>query len=225
MSDSFPVRKTLLAALFALGPIFSTPGLSGGRGALAGDFGFYVLSLSWSPSYCAIEGADANPQQCNPAGAEPYTFIVHGLWPQYAKGYPEYCPSGEPARVPDRLAEGYTDIMPSAGLIGHQWRKHGSCSGLSQGDYLALIRKARDKIVIPAGLEDFESEQRLSPEGVEEKFIEANPGLNESGIAVTCEGQLLEEVRICLTRDLDFRSCGHVNRESCRRSTVLMPPA
>ena len=55
-----------------------------------GQFDFYVLSLSWSPSFCEAAGERGTPpqQQC---GARPYSFVVHGLWPQYERGFPEFC--------------------------------------------------------------------------------------------------------------------------------------
>src|SRR5215468_1655976 len=53
---------------------------------IGSGFDFYVLSLSWSPSYCEAEGDDANPQQCK--AARPYAFVVHGLWPQFEHGFP-----------------------------------------------------------------------------------------------------------------------------------------
>src|SRR6476659_3186155 len=55
-----------------------------------GQFDFYVLSLSWSPSFCEASGERGTPpqQQC---GARPYSFVVHGLWPQYENGFPEFC--------------------------------------------------------------------------------------------------------------------------------------
>ena len=64
-----------------------------------GDFDFYVLALSWSPSYCAIEGDGADPAQC--ANGRPYAFVVHGLWPQYEKGYPRDC---ETSAAPEACA-------------------------------------------------------------------------------------------------------------------------
>ena len=49
-----------------------------------GQFDFYVLALSWSPSFCEAAGERGTPpqQQC---AARPYSFVVHGLWPQYEK--------------------------------------------------------------------------------------------------------------------------------------------
>ncbi|WP_274426803.1 ribonuclease T2 [Chelativorans sp. YIM 93263] len=210
-----------LVALAALLP-FITSAMAGERGAEPGNFDFYVLSLSWSPSYCAAEGSDANPRQCG-AQARPYAFIVHGLWPQYENSYPEFCPTHQPDRVPDRLVHEYLDIVPSAGLIGHQWRKHGSCSGLTQADYLALLRKAREVVEIPSPYMRLTDATRVAPENVETQFIDANPGLPEDGVTVTCDRRFLREVRICMTRDLEFRSCEEVDRNACRRSTALMP--
>src|SRR5690606_41548 len=104
----------------------------------ADNFDFYVLSLSWSPTWCASNDRDGSTSQCH--GRRPYGFIVHGLWPQNERGWPEYCPSREPERVPQALAETMRDIIPSAGLAGHEWRKHGSCSGLSQRSYFQTLR-------------------------------------------------------------------------------------
>ena len=63
------------------------PPTAGAVGVPIGSgFDFYVLALSWSPSYCEAEGAEANQQQCK--AARPYAFIVHGLWPQFERGFP-----------------------------------------------------------------------------------------------------------------------------------------
>src|SRR5205823_13549256 len=60
-----------------------------------GQFDFYVLALSWSPSFCEASGERGTPpqQQC---GARPYSFVVHGLWPQYERGFPEFCQQPAP---------------------------------------------------------------------------------------------------------------------------------
>ena len=185
-------------------------------------FDFYVLSLSWSPTWCADNDPAGKTTQCRP-GAD-NGFIVHGLWPQHDRGYPEFCPSRQPDRVPDALGRSVMDIIPSMGLIGHQWRKHGSCSGLSQKDYFAVTRAAREAVTIPAALDDPRSRQRTSPAEIEQALVAANNGLGTGGIAVTCDDGRLEEVRICLTADLTFRDCPEVDRSACRAKTITQPP-
>lgn len=186
----------------------------------AGDFDFYVLSLSWSPSFCAEEGDEANSQQCD--ASRPYGFIVHGLWPQYERGYPRDCYTGQ-RRVPDSIVSTMQDIMPSAGLVGHQWRMHGSCSGLSQSEYFRTIRDAWKKIEIPEQFQQFKYRSRISARGVEDAFIQANPDIGDDAISVSCGKRVLREVRICMTRDLQFRACRELERKSCRADRLDVP--
>lgn len=209
-----------LAALFLFSTPLLTPADAQQRRHVAGEFDHYVLSLSWSPSYCATEGAGQRSIQCS----RPYAFMVHGLWPQYVRGYPEFCRTRESDRVPDRLAQQYLDIIPSPGLIGHQWRKHGSCTGLTQEQYLQLSRRAMEAVAIPREFVLPSAPILISPREVEEKFIAANPGLRPQQIAVTCDRRYLREVRICLSKDLKFTDCEWVNRNSCRLDRALMPP-
>ena len=186
-----------------------------------GDFDFYVLALSWSPSYCAAEGDDANPQQC--AAGRPYAFVVHGLWPQFERGYPSDCRVGE-RDVERETMRGVFDLMPSAGLIRHQWRKHGSCSGLSQRDYFGLLRSAREKIRVPADFARLDTYRVLSPGEVERAFLDANPAMMSDGVSPTCDRRYLREIRICLSKELEFRACPEVERRSCRLGRIVMPP-
>jgi ribonuclease T2 len=184
-------------------------------------FDFYVLALSWSPSYCAAEGADANRQQCG--SGRPYGFVVHGLWPQFERGYPEDCKVGE-REVPRSTITGLLDIMPSAGLIGYEWRKHGTCSGLSQGDYFEVLRAAREKVVIPPKFRSLSGNLQISPPEIENAFVTANPGLTREAISVACDRRYMREVRVCLTKDLAFRPCPELDRSGCKANAMLMPP-
>lgn len=184
-------------------------------------FDFYVLALSWSPSYCATEGPDANQQQCG--AKRPYGFIVHGLWPQFEKGFPSDCKTDIP-RVPDDLVRSLYDIMPSAGLIGHQWRRHGSCSGLAMEEYFAKLRAARDKIAIPTDYRSPEAAQTVDPMSVEARFIEANRTLQPEAISVSCDDGYLSEIRLCMTKDLALRPCPALERRSCKAANLNMPP-
>jgi len=184
-------------------------------------FDFYVLSLSWSPSYCEAEGEQANGQQCR--AGRPYAFVVHGLWPQYERGYPENCQAGADT-VSNETLRGLYDLMPSAGLVRHQWRKHGTCSGLSQADYFEVLRAARNKVEIPQEFKRLDAYRTLAPAQAESAFLQSNPGLKEDAMAVSCDRRYLREVRICMTKDLEFRSCAEVDRRACRLDKVVMPP-
>jgi len=187
-----------------------------------GDFDFYVLALSWSPSYCQAEGQRADRYQC--AGGRPYSFVVHGLWPQYERGYPRDCqPSTRPPD--DQTVRRMLDIMPSPGLVRHEWRTHGTCSGLTVDGYFSLVRKARDRIRIPAQYRNVQRDLALEPGGIETAFRNANPGLPADAIAVTCDVHRLREVRICMDKSLNFRSCDEVDRRSCHLNKVILPPA
>lgn len=183
-----------------------------------GVFDFYVLSLSWSPSYCAAE--QGKGPQCG-INAAP-GFIVHGLWPQYERGWPRDCTTEEvgPFR---QLIDSMLDIMPSPGLVRHEWKKHGTCSGLSSEAYFQLVRQAREHIIIPTQYRDVHKRRKVRPIDVEEAFIKANKGLADNGVAVTCDRKRLREVRICMTKDLQFRDCAQVNRQACRVDQTIMP--
>src|ERR1700716_2994268 len=112
-----------------------------------GQFDFYVLSLSWSPSFCEAAGERGTPpqQQC---GARPYSFVVHGLWPQYEKGFPEFCQQPAP-RLDRNIVSSMLDLMPAPRLIFNEWDKHGTCSGLAPRAYFETVRKVRAQVKIP----------------------------------------------------------------------------
>ena len=208
-----------MARLFGLLTILA--GLILPQPASADDFDFYVLSLSWSPSWCASNDRDGSSAQCD--GRRPYTFIAHGLWPQNERGWPEYCSSSEPERVPQALAKTLYDIIPSAGLAGHEWRKHGTCSGLTQRVYFETLRAAYRKIRMPPTIFDGRIQRRLAVDDIESLFAKANPGLKTDGVAVSCENGRLSEIRICMTKSLAFRACAEVDRNACRARMVSVP--
>ncbi|MFZ0609217.1 MAG: ribonuclease T2 [Xanthobacteraceae bacterium] len=198
-----------------------------------GQFDFYVLSLSWSPSFCASAagrrdgrdrgggyGGRSATRQC---GARPYSFVVHGLWPQYDKGFPENCQDPAP-RLDHRLVGAMLDLMPAPRLIYNEWDKHGTCSGLDAKAYFDTVRKARAAVTIPADYADPQAALTVTPGAVEAAFIKANPTLPADGMAVICSGKRVSEVRLCLAKDLKFRACPEVAKRGCRRDLLLMPP-
>lgn len=189
-----------------------------------GQFDFYVLALSWSPSYCeaASERGRGNrtDQQC---GARPFSFVVHGLWPQYERGFPQYCQVPAP-RLNRQIVSSMLDLMPSPRLVFHEWDTHGTCSGLSASGYFESVRKARAVVKIPERFIDLQQHTMVSPVEVEQAFIAANPGLPADAISVTCDSRRLSEVRICMSKEFGFRACPEQERRACRRDKLVMPP-
>jgi ribonuclease T2 len=188
-----------------------------------GQFDFYVLSLSWSPSFCAANAERPFRRPDPQCGPRPYSFVVHGMWPQYDRGFPEFCQVPAP-RLSRNIVGAMLDLMPSPRLVYHEWDRHGTCSGLSQSAYFDTIRKARAVVKIPQQYLELRSPLTVTPDEVENAFIAANPGLTREGVSVTCGGRRLDEVHICLSRTLQFRDCPEVERRSCRRDRLLMPP-
>jgi ribonuclease T2 len=187
-------------------------------------FDFYVLALSWSPTYCQDDQARRRDvTQC--AGPRPFAFVVHGLWPQFERGYPRACqttrdrPTGSQARA-------MLDIMPSERLVQHEWGQHGTCSGLSARDYLAVVRAAKDRVAIPDTYASAPDWRQVSAGEVEAAFVAANSGMSEDGIGVARRGNKLSEVRICLTLDLAPRPCPEVDQDGAAPGVRLsMPPS
>ncbi|MCW2274544.1 ribonuclease T [Rhodoblastus acidophilus] len=185
----------------------------------SGDFDYYLLSLSWSPSFCATGGAERSRRQCAP-GANP-GFVVHGLWQQYARGYPPNCDGGD---LPYSVLTTLNDLYPDPGLARHEWRAHGACSGKSPQNYFADVRAARDAVAIPPELKALREDLFVSPLDIQRAFIAANPRLRPGMMTVTCQRGALQEARICLSRDLrDFVACPDVVRRGCRSQDIVVP--
>ena len=195
------------------------------RGAAPGDFDLYMLSLTWSPGFCASGGAAKQPDQCD-AGSR-LGFLVHGLWPQGERDYPSDCNPG--AFLQRRDLAAVSGVMPSEALARYEWRKHGTCSGLSPSRYFGAIATLYRKIAIPPAYQAPEQNTRAAPLDIERAFSEANPGLRPDMMTVACgrgdRGAVLTEVRICLTRDLrGFQPCPQmVQRQGCRSRNILIP--
>jgi ribonuclease T2 len=215
----FAARFALAAGLLAAPLPASAQGM---RDDTPGQFDFYVLSLSWSPSYCA-QAHDSGYSGGAQCGARPYSFVVHGLWPQYERGFPENCMQPSP-RLYHGIVDAMLDLMPAPRLIYNEWDKHGTCSGLSAQAYFDTVRKARAAIKIPADYVDLQQPLNVAPGAVQDAFVKANDGLTPGAIAVECDRRRLTEIRICLTKDLKFRDCPGVTRRACTLDQVTMPP-
>lgn len=187
-------------------------------GGPARDFDFYVLALSWSAGFCEIE--NYMREQCDPGRRN--GFVVHGLWPQYEQGYPSNCDGArEPSRVALERAQG---LFPDERLARYEWRKHGTCAGKSPSDYFADVARARDGVAIPPSFAHPQSDQTYAPIDVERAFYAANPRLRPGMMAVGCRRGVLQDVKICLSKDLrEFRACPEVVRRTCRAREISVP--
>jgi len=215
-------RTAAFAVFFIAIALGSAPAQEQGQRNQPGKFDFYVLSLSWSPSFCkeTEERGRTSNEQCR---GRPYAFVVHGLWPQHESGFPRDCQVPAP-RLYRELMTSMLDLMPAPRLIYHEWDQHGTCSGLAAQAYFDLVRKARETVKIPEAYVAPKATLTVSPDEVEEAFIKSNPGLSRAAIAVTCGSTRLSEVRVCMGKDLKFRDCKEIDRRACRRDKLIMPP-
>jgi ribonuclease T2 len=197
------------------------------RGGLPGRFDYYALVLSWSPTHCATTDRPEE-LQCNRRDGRRFSFVLHGLWPQYERGYPEFCPVAERPFVPNSTIERMLDIMPSRGLVVHQYRKHGVCAGIGVESYFDMSRRLFARLKIPPRFVDPEKSQMIDTSEVIDEFVAANPGLKPDMLAVSCggPGNRLREVRVCFTPKGDLRSCGsnETQRRLCSAPRVFVPP-
>ena len=185
-----------------------------------GQFDYYAVALSWSPAYCATR-RDAD--QCE--RARPLGFVLHGLWPQYAHGFPESCST---ARLPGAVRAKYAAIFPSPKLIEHEWKKHGTCSGLDPVAYFELSSKLHNRVVIPAAYQQPTTPLRTTYAEMTRTFKAANPALAPDAVLPFCAagGRFLREVRVCYDKRGAFASCSpsqvKTSRNSCRQQSFLL---
>lgn len=189
------------------------------RPTAMGDFAYYVLTLSWSPSFCETPAGANSPEQC--ASGRHYAFVVHGLWPQRERGYPEHCAAASTA-LPQSVVDAMLPIMPSAHLVHHEWETHGTCSGLAAADYFATIRDAFAAVHIPDRFVAPTDVQTVTGDDVAAAFLAANPALARADLAIQCKREL-DEVRICLDKDLHPRACGSDVRDACKHPARVPP--
>ena len=226
MNTKFVTKTTLVVILAALAASAIFLNRYSVRSDLdQGAAAYYVLALSWSPTYCETDGRLKREPQCS--GTRAYAFVLHGLWPQWTKGWPEFCPVAGSTFVPEKLLRSMLDIMPARGLVIHQYNKHGTCSGLDPERYFQTARKAFETIKIPARYLRTQKPILISPREIENDFLKTNPELEPEMISIACgRNKRLREVRICFSKDLALRGCGvnETQQKLCKLDKVVMPP-
>lgn len=214
------VGRAIAVTILAVAGVLGTAQAEG----QPGEFDYYALALSWSPAYCEGQGRNDRGPQCN--GSRSYAFVLHGLWPQYNRGWPQDCRTRERPWVPEPLIDRMLDIMPSPKLVIHEYKKHGTCSGLAPDAYFDLARKLYTKINVPERFRAPTTSVSVSLSEVEEEFLKANPGLKPNMFRVVCQNRRLSEIRFCFGRDEKPMPCGanEDHRKLCPLDNVIMPP-
>jgi ribonuclease T2 len=116
------------------------------------------------------------------------------------------------------------NYIPTEALINHEWQSHGMCSGLGAEDFFYAIRKARDSLDIPPDLNGSSQMLELTPTQIEERFAAENRRFPAKAFRTTCyPDKYLQEVRVCLNRDLSPRPCG-ASAGACSATKVKIPP-
>lgn len=182
-------------------------------GSSSTKFDFYVLVLSWSPDFCA-ENGDQDPLQC--AIGRKLGFVLHGLWPQYDRGYPSDCST---VRLSADLRTKYEGLFPSGSLMDHEWEKHGTCTGLSADQYLALAKRIKDSVAIPPAYRAPDQPFRSTTQRLQSDFSALNSAFDETALLPYCSGsgRYFSELYACFTPDGRPGGCSNeLQRESQR---------
>jgi len=209
----------VLVLVLVLAAAAPAHGREANRGDRAARYDYFVMALSWSPTFCRTHRDER--EQCRGKG---YGFVLHGLWPQYeGGGGPQRCAYDH---APDRrTVERALAFMPSRRLVQHEWRAHGSCSGLAPSAYFALADRAFATLQVPEVLKAPRRDLRMTADRLRASLRQANPGLRDDMMSLHCSHGELVEVRVCLDRSLEPRRCGRRMRTGCPVSAPFSIPA
>jgi len=173
----------------------------------------------WAPQFCSSHGSSASPTECDPQ--KHFGFVVHGLWPENTNGsYPQSCSTAK--QVSQDIIDQMMPIMPDAGLMQHEWSKHGTCSGLSMQDYFNDIQKTFQQLQIPQEYRAPQQTVSARPSDIQQKFADTN-NAPRNAFVVGCTGSQFEQLQVCLTKDLQYRQCGS-GLQKCTRSQIQIRP-
>lgn len=118
-------------------------------------------------------------------------------------------------------ADSAGQVFASSALARHEWKKHGTCTGLSVGDYVEAAREAVSSVHIPKRFVKPHADTRVSALEVAEAFVSVNPHLTRKMIRVSCFHGKLQEVRVCFAKDLSLAECD-ASLRGCSLSSVIM---
>ena len=185
------------------------------------QFDYYVMTLSWAPGFCDLGGKDTSSPECEDGSGQ--GFVVHGLWPDN-----EFRPNPEACRGQDATPADLDDehgVYPNDRLAAYEYRKHGTCTGLSAHDYFATVRSVRTRLKIPEMFQAPSEQLKMAPEEIEQAFMTANANLHPDNMAISCSNGELIDIRFCLAKDLSsYAVCRKVARHTCQRGSLVIAP-
>ena len=181
-------------------------------------FDYYLLSLSWAPTFCAGHPAD-HSRECQVGGHA--AFVLHGLWPQANSGQPPMSCT-PPSPVSKSTVDHMLNFMPTRSLIQHEWEKHGTCSGLSPQDYFAKVEQAFKAVKVPDRYPNLAHQQTFNVPDVEKSFADFNQA-PENAFRISCHAGGLVGLEICLSKDLEYQACT-TNVQECPVNRISLPP-
>jgi ribonuclease T2 len=182
----------------------------------AKDFDFYVLALSLAPAFCELE---PNKKQCKHLQAtsnQRTPLTLHGLWPErnQAGKAPEYC-AADRLELKQIDSERLRRFMPGVqdGLASHEWKRHGSCSGLGVEQYFANAIDLTERINAAAGnLLNLTMGRSIETASFRAALEQSQPGLSAS-LTLHCRNlanrselagkPVLVEIRACVGKASD----------------------
>ena len=166
----------------------------------------YTLALSWSPEYCRFRQDSAqDARQCSGRKGR-FGFVVHGLWPEGARGgWPQWCPARR-APSPAEIARNLC-MTPSTELLTHEWAKHGSCAFPGPDTYYKVTRILWNSLRWP-NYDRISRRDGLTAGDVRKAFADANRHWEPEmiGLELNARGWL-EEMRLCYAADFKPTVC------------------
>src|SRR5690606_5556518 len=163
-----------------------------------------ILAASWSPEYCR-KPSDRGSMQCSGRHGR-FGFVLHGLWPEAAKGPPpQWCPTK--LRPSPELIRRNLCMTPLPWMLEHEWAKHGSCMVKRPENYFKVSAILWRSLRWPDA-DRLSRRKDLTAGDLREAFLVANPAwkANQVGIETSRTGWL-RGIRLCYGKDFMPRAC------------------
>jgi len=164
----------------------------------------YTLAASWSPDYCKTSG-DTRSMQCAKESGR-FGFVLHGLWPEAARGpSPQWC--GSPTALSPQVLREHLCMTPSPGLLAHEWAKHGSCMTKTPEKYFRVGAILWRSVHWPDA-DRLSRKRDLTAGDLREQFLAANRGWRRESVGIEVgRSGWLRAIRLCYGRNFLPAAC------------------